>query len=372
MRDSPKKKSGLFRVILLIAVIALAVIIVAIAASRHDGGLRGLWNAVTGNDDAEEFYYESSTGGSFRTIGGKGLAVMSQAGLYVFDASGDERFSTLFAYSSPAMRVAGDYGAACDIGGNSVIFFNTDEIISHIETEYPVISATVNDSGYLCVCTEESGYMGSVTVYNPNGTDIYKWYSGSGRILSACVNGNSDLMVLTVGSGGSNLVLMPLNSDQETARFTDEGLIIDAGFSGNGVWALTTDSVIFLNRDMSESAVYDMAGRYLKGYSVVDGRMLLMLSDYQVGGTNWVISVGTDGQEIGSAQLASDPAAMDAFGDRLTILYTDKIEFYNTDMTKIGESPCEPGTESISMREDGSVLAAGSFSAQVMVPAEEG
>ena len=370
MKDAPKKKIGLIRVILIVLVAATAILAVIMAVNGRDGGFRGLWDAITGGSDATEFYYESSSGGAFGAIGNRGLAVASNSGLYVFDKEGKQSFSMLFSFESSSLDTAGNYGVTCDIGGKSVIFFNTSGVISQIEMDYPVISATVNEEGYLCVCTEESGYLGSVTVYNSEGTDIYKWYSGSARVLSADANDGSQLLVLTIGQGGSNLVLMPLSSEQETSRYSSSGLIIDAGFDGNNIWAVTTESVLFFNNRLEERGTYDFSGKYLEAYAAGSGYLVLRTSDYQMGGQSQIVSLSDSGQELGSAMTEAEPVDMAASDETVAILYSGSVVTYDLRMSPEGRAECASGTERVVIRSDGTILAAGAFSAYVCEFAE--
>ena len=371
MKDNLKKKNWLLKVIIICLLMILAIVVIVTASRGRENGLKGVWDAITGGEATREFYYENSSGGYFETLSDGSLAVMSNAGLYVFEESGEESITRLFNYAAPALYVSGDYGVACDIGGTSVVFFSSQSVILELETKSPVISASVNEDGYLCVCTEESGYMGSVTVYNPKGTDIYKWYSGSSRVLSADVRGHSDLMVLTVGEGGSSLIMMPLTSEQETARMEAAQLILDAWFTDKGVTALTTNGVLYLTGSFEERGTYDFQGRYLQAFSVSRDSLALLLSDYQVGGDRLLVSVDTDGRELGSAQADGAILDIDVSEDAVAVLYSGYIRTYGLDMTAEGICQCPTGTEQVIILEDGGVLAAGAFSATVCVPGED-
>ena len=363
--ESPKKKSGFLRILIIVMIVAVAITAVSLAVrGGKTGGLGALWQSITGGDELRELSYENASGGVFGSVG-DGFAVMAQSGLRVFDSAGGEKFTRLFNFDDPAMVTAGKYGVAWDVGGNSVIFFSEDNVIYEFETESRIVSASVNQSGYMCVCTEESGYLGSVTVYNPKGTDIYKWYSGQARVLSAQVRKNSELMVLTVGEGGSGLVLMPLDSEEETARYSFAGLIIDAAFQGSDVVAVTTGSLVFLNGSLEETGAYDFAGRYLDRYKITDDYVALELGDYQVGGDRYVVTVDTKGEELGSALMSDEILSLDAGKDGVAVLYSGEITVYNRDMSSGAAVECAAGTESVVLRKDGSVVAAGAFSAYV-------
>ena len=371
MDEKPRKKSGFFRILLILLLVAVAISAIALALrGREAGGLRGLWHSIAHGDYTEDFYYENASDGAFGDLNG-GLAVLSPAGLTVFEGNGGAVFTRLFSWSSPAMDTAGKYGVAYNIGGKNVVFFDDRGVILELATEYPVVSASVNASGYLAVCTEESGYLGAVTVYNGSGTAIYRWRAGSGRVLSADVRTGSELLILTVGSGGSRLVLQSLASEEMKAEYVFPGLMIGAAFTDGGVTAVTTESVLYLSDDLEERAVYDFAGRYLAAFDMEDTYTALSLSDFQVGGIGVLVTLDQKAEELGRAAFSEDILSLDARGDTIAVLYTGRVETYGRTMEDAGRFDCDAGMERVLVRSDGSILTAGAFSAHVYSAAGE-
>ena len=370
MDETPRKKSGFLRMLLILMLVAVAIAAIALALrGRESGGLRGLWQSITRGETAEEFYYENASGGAFGDLNG-GLAVLSSAGLTVFGSDGETAFTRLFSWSSPAMDTAGKFGVAYSIGGKSVVFFDDRSVILELTAEYPVVSASVNASGYLAVCTEEGSYLGAATVYTGSGTAIYRWRAGTGRILSADVRAGSELLVLTVGSGGSRLVLQSLAGEEMKAEYTFPGLMIDAAFTDGGVTAVTTGSVIRLNGDLEEKGVYDFSGRYLTAYDIEDGFTALALSDFQVGGVGTLVTLDRDLSELGSAVFSEDILSLDARENTVAVLHTGRVETYTRAMESTERLSCDAGTEQVLVRSGGDVLTAGAFSAHVHTAAE--
>jgi hypothetical protein len=288
---------------------------------------------------------------------------MSSAGIYVFDSEGDETFSRIFSYDEPRLCAEGKYAVAYDLGGNSVIFLSSDGVICDIVTEQSIVSASVNSRGYLAVCTREVGYFGSVTVYNSSGTAIYKWYSGAARVLSAQVRGSSELIVLTVGSTGSSIISMSLSSEQEKARFDYDGLIIDTVLCDNNIVAVTTGELIFMSASLEENARYDFGGRYLEFYDAGGKFISIVLGDYIVGGERTLINVGTDGDELGSVSADGEIYDLDAAYSRVAVMYYDSVCVYDRSMELLGTVEGISGAEKSILMVDGTVIAAGAFSA---------
>lgn len=365
MKERHRKNRGLWRAVLILLLVAAAILAVALAVkSRQEGGLRVWWRKLTGRTGVNEFYYENADGGAFTELNG-GMAVASNAGLFVYDEEGELDWSRLFSWTSPAITGTADYRAAFDVGGNLVIFFDSDGSIAEITTEFPIVSADVNDLGYLTVCTEADGYYGIVTVYNALGKAIYRWSAGTARILRAHVSGRQDLAVLTVGPGGSRVAAMRLDSTDLAGEYTYPGLIIDLAYTEDGLTAVATDCVLGLSKELSERWRYDFSGRYLRSYALGRDFTALALSDFQVGDSFTALTLSGGGALLGSLDFAADPGPMAAGEGRLAMSLEGHIEVYNTPFSLQERFECDPGVRRLLFREDGAILAAGTFSAYV-------
>lgn len=365
MEEKPKKKRGLLKILLIMLVIAVAILTVAVAVrTRQEGGLRELWRSVRGIEKTDEFFFENASGGAAEGFD-LGLAVAADSGLYVYDETGTAIFSKLYAWQDPAMAVEGNFGVAWNVGGNTVIFFDRDGVVLETEEENPVVSASVNSLGYLAVSTEADGYKGIVTVYNSLGTAIYRWSAGHDRVLSARVSGRDELVVLTVGSGGSRLVLLKLDSEELQGEYTDPGLIIDFAFTDSGITAVSTTALVGLSGELEERWRFDFGGRYLEKYALGGSLTALALTDYQVGGNRTVETVDDRGNGKGSLSLAESPADIDVRGDTVAVLTAEQVAVYSGTMEETRSYACDFGAGHADLRTDGSVICSGTFSAYV-------
>lgn len=71
------------------------------------------------------------------------------------------------------------------------------------------------------MCTEQPGYMGSVTVYSPERERMYKWYCASQRLVSAAVSPDGKCLAALTDEG---IRLFSLDSEKEQASFSAQGL----------------------------------------------------------------------------------------------------------------------------------------------------
>lgn len=365
MEEKRKKNRGFLKALLILLLIAAAVAAVALAVqSQREGGLRGLLRSLTGNEGVREFFYDNADGGAFTQLDG-GMAVAGGSGLFVYDEAGELAWSRIFTWSSPAITGVGDYRAAFDVGGNLFIFFEKDGTIAEITTDQPIVSADVNDLGYLTVCTESEDYFGVVTVYNSLGKAIYRWSAGAARILCARVSGRAELAVLTVGNGGSRLVAMHLDSEERTGQYTYPGLFIDLAYTDAGIIAVGTDCAVGLSGTLEERWRYDYNGRYLRGCALDRSGVVLALSGFQVGETWEAVALSPEGGELGSLIFSDGPGPMALRGGRIALCLNEHIEIYDTRFNLLERFECDSGVQKLMFREDGSVLAAGTFSAYV-------
>lgn len=365
MEEKRKKNRGFLKMLLIMLLLAVAILAVAVAVrAKQEGGLRALWRSIRGVEKTDEFFFENVSGGAAADME-LGLAVAADSGLYVYDETGNQIFSCLYSWQEPALAVDGGYGAAWNIGGGTVIFFDRKGVIKEIPEENPIVSATVNSLGYLAVSAEADGYKGVVTVYNSLGTAIYRWSAGSDRVLSARVSGRDELVVLTVGKGGSRFVKLRLDSEELQSEYTYPGLVIDFAFTDSGITAVSTGALIGLSGQLQERWTYDYGGRFLEHYCIDGGLCAVALADYQVGGGRTVETVSDGGEVRGTLALSNDPVDMDVSGGSVAVLTSDSVAVYSDALEEVSRYECGFGAGHTDIRADGTVLCAGTFSAYV-------
>lgn len=369
MEKKHRRRPGTLRYVLAITVFVLILAFIAFVILSGGFDLKKLWRTVAG-DYASEYYYENSSGGFFDVVG-DGFAVLSSAELYAFDKDGEATVDLLISFSQPLLSCEGNYGAAWDLGGYDVILFSDDGLIFRMQTENPIISVTVNDRGYLCVCTQEAGYGGAVTVYNTVGTALYKWYSGSAYLLSAKLKGKTDLLTLSIGSGGSSLVLMKITDVTERARYNYDGIILDAAFTESGIMAVSDSMLISLSKNLEEKKIYDFSDKHLDAYILSDSFAAVVTGNYQLGGEREIATVGADGSVIGNITISDEIASLDVSGDYVAVLSSGVISVYNYKMQPYADYECLTGAEAIVLRDEGTVIVAGAYAATAYGMEEE-
>ncbi len=331
--------------------------------------IKRIWRQMSG-DESGELYYDGASGNAYALPGGS-LAVLSQSRLTVLDEDGNEQLNILVSFTSPMLSSKGDYSAAWDLGGSEVILVDEQGLVTRLTSENSIISVTVNENGYLCVATDETGYGGSVTVYSPWGEALYKWYSGSNYILSARLRDESELCVLTLGKSGSAIVSMRITETQERARYETEDIILDFDFTGNGILAVSSSKLISLNKSLEERDVFELEGRHLEGYSLQEDFALIVAADYQSGGEKSIITLNSSCDELGSMAVSGEVLSISTSRNRAAVMTPGRVEVYDIRLQYQYGCPIQSGGEKVLVKNNGSVIVAGAYSAQVYTQDDE-
>ena len=108
----------------------------------------------------------------------------------------------------------------------SLFLFQDGQEAFSLDVDGTLLSARVNDSGWLAVTAQQSGYKGSVTVYNVNSTsrkEIIQLNFSSVFVADAAVSPDSKTVaVITIGQENgsffSQLLLYPVDSSEPSAH----------------------------------------------------------------------------------------------------------------------------------------------------------
>lgn len=369
MKSGKRKRLKVILRVLFAVLIAAAVFVIVSAAvrSRDNLTLRGVVSNVTSlwskDTIADELNYERCT--AVRQLG-SGIATVSENGVRTYGGDNSEAVLSAFTMNEPYLESGGDAAIACDIGGNALKVFRLNSVVCEIETDNPIISAHINRSGWFTVCTRESGYTSSVTVYNAKGEAVYKWYSGEGYILSARVSDkNRGMTALVLSRGGSELVWFKFTSEEEQRRFTlSDGVIIDFDFmSGGRLAAVTAEKLLIINDKAETAAEYGFSGRVLSCYDIDKKTVVLGLWDDKFGKSGAVAAVSSSGKETGLVSVNGSITDVSWAGKTCAVLLENGVKTFVSSSLDGGKSFDFLGGRGVIAQKDGSVLVTGEYTA---------
>lgn len=317
----------------------------------------------------EAFTYSDDKNNSCAALG-DGLLVASESGFEFYDKSGETAISDEFTMTSPSAVSAGNRAMVYDVGGRSLRVLDEQEIIFEIESDYAIISAQINENGWVALSSEETGAKGLVTVYNSQGKAVYEWHSRTGYLISAAVSpDNMRIAALTMTGDGTRIVFFDLDSKDEQGAYPAEGELFYSIMytSGGQVLAVSEDKVIYLDGDGALTGGYAYETAYLRALAF-DGALALYLGDTGSGSAGRLVLLDETGELLGEAETDREILSVSMCGKYLGVLYSDGLDIYRGDLTLYNETSDTVGADSVLMRADGTTLLVKSYQTTVYIP----
>ena len=379
--EKPKKRiRGLLSVAISLAtLVVLTYIAVTLISGREFFFMRFIRNRVSSEPMVivDEYSFEVGRARVFADLG-ETVAAVGTLGVQVLDLGGNELLRDPFRLTSPAIDVSGNKAIAFDIGGTAVRVINDAEFSASFDTEAAIISASVNENGWFCVCVrDDSGYKCAATVYNNLGKEEYKVRMASGYILSSILSkDNRRLAVLSLTEGGSKIAFYELSKEDVDRTFLlPDRLIIDIQYLPSGdLLAVTTESLVAVDKNGGGKELHWFAGKRLGNYTVSGGLIALHLLDYGVGYNGRLVTFDGNGSFLATISTDYEIVSMSACEDRLSVLRNDAVVMFDKELCEIRHSPApasSAGAEGILALRDGAALVTSDHTA-VILRAEDG
>jgi hypothetical protein len=375
---SPKKR----RTWWLPAVILLVVLGVVLVAAYRDGTgfdvLRRYFNygSVESVGGETLYTYDAASSNRFAVLGDC-LVVLSDTRLRVLDDQGGEVWSTAVSMSAPALSQGGDRAVAYDVGGTALYVVDKDgEVFSFTASESePLISATLNENGYLAVTAGLQSYKGGVHVYDQAMSEVFLFRSGEHFVADAYVtDDNKYLAAVTLGQEDgvfvSSIVLYDLTQEEPVASYdVSDGLVLSIGQQGSRLVTVSDTCLTLGGTDGEIAGTYSYGGLYLREYDAHgDDFTALLLNRYQSGSVGKLVTVGTDGTELASLDVDREVLDVAAAGRYLAVLYDDSLVIYNRELQVYATLNGTDLATGVLLRTDGSAVLLSSASAGMFLP----
>lgn len=362
--------------LILVAIVVLGIVFTAML--QDSSFVDRLRRRLFYGESVSENYYTYAPDASNR-YGAMGnlLVVLNQNSIQFLQDDGTTYFSKQIACSTPMLHVNGDYALAYDIGGENLGLFTRDSMVFSLQQdeEEPIISARLNQSGYLAVVTEKIGYKSVVSVYNSEQELVFDYNSSSRYIMDAVVTEDNKSLLIALlsqenGSFCTRYVRYALNNEEplEEHLLTNH-LTADLAYMGDTYCSLSDRQIAFLNDDGAYLASYDFGDLYLAGYSLGgDGFATLLLNRYQAGSLGTLLTIDETGELLGMKQINHEVLSLSACGEYVAVLSGSQLVVMNKKLEELSTLEDTGYADTILTQKDGTVLVMGGSSAARYVP----
>lgn len=371
---APKKQNFLSRIVALLLTCCLLLGGVALVVYRDHLNLdalrrfleyRHLQTSQTG--EAVPF---SHAGGKQMSIAylNSGVLTASSTGVRYYAVSGDLYAEEVLNMEHPVLQSAGDTGVAYDAGGKNLLVFRDRTEVFQLELEGngDLLSARVNENGWLVVTAQESGYKGAVTVYDSSYTrKMIQINLSSTFIVDAAISPDNKMVAVVTmnqeaGAFQSQVRFYPIDAKEPSAIVNlGNRVVLDLDYEDQTLWVLGESSVTIIGENGATSNTYSLGRDYLKGASLGgDGFALLLLGRYRSGSANRAVTIGADGTELASMTITSTALAQSAAGRYVGLLSGDELSVYTWDFTPYSHLTQTGNARYLSLSDDGSAMLA--------------
>ena len=343
-----------------VAVVLLAVVLIAALTdtTAFDGLRRSVTYARAKKDEtgcAQLYHYAADRTSCFASLDGS-LAIVTNSQLLVMQEDGQVVCNETVKWTSCTVAGTGSLAAAYDIGGSDVYVLNAQGLVRKITCGGEILSVTLTREGRLAVTLNERGYKAAVEVYNEDGVKEFAFHSADSFLMTSSVSRDGKEMAAVTmgqsqGSFTSSIVLYKL--DRQEKRYC----------------AVAEDSLHFIDQKGRAAASYSYDGGVLRRCSLGgDGYAAVLLGRYKVGSQLRLVTVNSDGKELGSLDLDGDVLSMSACGRYVAVLFADRLVIYNKNLKEYATLQGVSSAGDVLMRSDGSAVLAGSAAASVFLP----
>ena len=373
-RGTPRRVFGVF------AVLAIVLGIVAFAAYRDlnsfDSVRRLLSYNKAGQDEQGRYSYDADRTNVYAMLGDR-LVVASTTKFSVLASDGTQVFSQSVRMTNPAIAVGSRAAVVYDIGGVNAFVVGEKGLVRDCSPlcDEGILGASINESDYLTLTTERSGYKSVVSVYDPTGTALFAFNSSDSYVLDACVLRDcKHLAAVTAGETdgvfSSTLNFYSLSSETaESVNVLSGSLVLSLSNMGNKLAAVGDDRLTIFGGDGSLAGSYRYEYPYLRAMSMGGANdAALLLGRYKSGSTFRLVTVSPDGETTGAAEINREVLDLSAAGKYVAVLCSDNLTVYTSDLSEYAVLEDTNYAKSVIMRDDGTALLLGTSGAWLYIP----
>lgn len=388
----PKKQPNLLlRLLAFLTTLALVLGAVALVAHRDTLNFDALkrWYAYRNLSQSESgqagtFSFDGSPSDPCANLEGDLLTCSTGAGIRLYTQGGTLLLNRAVTLAHPAVEADGSYGLVYDVGGRELYLYTgrAEAYSLSLPLGQTLLSAHVNQHGWLAVVRQESGHKGAVTIYDGEHQAIMGVRLSNRFVLDAAVSPDSRWAAVLTAGLEDNVVrcwvdLYRLDRTDRTAddNAPDGSCPLDsyAAFSlcwnGDGIWALGESVLCLAASDGSLTGSYPYNGAHLKAFSLEgEGFAALLLGKYRAGSDAQLLLVTPQGEVQAQLELYEQILSLSSAGRYTAVLTADRLDIYDQNLELYASLSGTQGARQVIQRSDGSALLLSVGQARLYVP----
>lgn len=306
-----------------------------------------------------------------------GVVTASAAGAHYYSLNGEHLAEAVLTMENPVLSASRTTAVAYDVGNQSLFVFRGGEksFSLTLEGSNDLLSARVNNSGWLAVTAQQSRHKGAVTVYDHHGSEVITIGLTTAFAVDAAISPNGQTVaVVTIGQEEgrffSRLLFYPVNQEEPSAQVDLGSLtVLDLDFEDGLLWVLGEDRLLTVTSDGQTTQTYNFSPNYLKGCSLGgDGFALLLTGRYRSGSADRAVVIDEDAQVVQTIPLTNQILDCDAAGGYCGLLTGSRLNIYNSSLTLYSSLDNTLAARRLALAPGGSALLANDQQAWLYIP----
>ncbi len=369
-QTTKKKKFSwkLLRRLLPVLAVLVIVLLISVLSTMADGdhfsALRRYLMYGSSSETQELYTYASHQGNLFEPLGEE-LLVVNPHNIQILHQDGTALYELQVDLTAPIISVGSELAAVCDAEGSEVyVFSSTGLRWSHKNADRLLCyCARLCGEDHLVVTEQKIGYKASVSVYNSEGTLIFRFDSHDRYISDAIVTEDGKYLIALAlgeyhGTFSTFLVVYDIYTEQRIGDYPLlEGLTLDMSVAEDRIVLVCDDrlAVSTLSGELLLNFTY--GEQYLHDYALGgEDFCALLMSRYQSSNICRLNTFSSDGKELASLDITEEVLDISAAGDRLAVLYSDALILYDRNLNEVARLNGTDHAGYVRMDHDGTAL----------------
>ena len=287
------------------------------------------------------------------------LLLLARNRVSLYGPDGETLYSAGGAFSESLLHQSGGWAVVYTPGETQLQVFSSRGPAYTASTKGAVLSASINDEGWLAVCSREERYQGAVTVFSDTGVSSYKLYSAHGFPVAAQVSpGDTRLAVLRLGEDGSSADVYDMRREDSLSTFRmGDAVLAELRWLGRDrLLLMGVDALVILDGQLHQIGNVELEDRVLQCCLSSDRLVMLLCSESRIDRSSTVLTLDLDCNVLAELQLQAPPDGVALRGRWLALLDGGRLSVYDMRLRLCGSYDQIPADGTVLLAEDGTAL----------------
>lgn len=262
------------------------------------------------------------------------IIMTSSNSVTLLDRKLNEIWYQSFPGETPSVATS-NYGMVVyDKNGTTLSVITEDGKQTTVATD-TLISASINDTGFVTAMVNTAGYKGGVYVYDNTGQALFKWHSGNWNVLDAQLSDDGKTLAISLldtssGSVSGNIMLFDIAVSEKAfagSTYPDNMIAALKWIDGNTLYCIGDTSVFALSAKGNQLWTYQYTGTLTQFAVGNNGILALNMQAYssQPGKQGRLEMLNSAGKKTGECTIADEVKKLTVFQNNIYAMTTRDI-----------------------------------------------